>query len=119
MTIPDQRHEHGSGYTIRKFARLPGLGLLHGQDVYQYITGDDEFAVGAQHTLRTTWLDGRMITDPVKARSLWQEAGWLDKPEPEPAGYRCWSSPGGPGRNGVTHHTHGPDKPCPLSSGGQ
>lgn len=115
--IPVQRHEHGDGYTIRRFARLPGIGMLRGEDVYQYISGDGLYAVGAQHTLRTAWLNGELVTDPAKARALWQEAGWLDKPEPETAGYRCWSSPGGPGQNGVIHHTHGPGQPCPLSGG--
>ena len=33
---------------------------------------------------------------------------------PEPAGYRCWRTADEPGRNGVTHHVHGPDQPCPL-----
>jgi hypothetical protein len=34
--------------------------------------------------------------------------------QPEPATYRCWSTGGGPGENGVIHHVHGPDQPCPL-----
>lgn len=41
----------------------------------------------------------------------------IGQAEPEPAGYRCWSSGDGHGGTGVTHHVHGPGEPCPLNGG--
>jgi hypothetical protein len=85
-----------------------------------------QMAAGRLSDLSDSRLDG--LADPATDEMTLAQAGALaaaeidrltefDPPEPEPATYRCWRVPGGPGVSGVTHHVHGPGQPCPLGFG--
>jgi hypothetical protein len=70
------RSEGPGGYVIHR-TTITRSGILAGDESYQYVTTDSNYAVGSVLSLRTTWLNGEMVTDPEKAKALWQEAAWL------------------------------------------